>query len=99
MTTGFVLSLCDRTGNMVRPWLEAGSHAVTVDLQEAALTHPLRKHLMVDVRDAATIYEAIGFERPLCTFAFPPCTHLASSGARWWGTAPFRTASHPPRLH
>ena len=84
MTPGYVLSLCDRTGNMVRPWLEAGYRAVTVDLQEAALTHPLRKHLMVDVRDAATIYEAIGFERPLCTFAFPPCTHLASSGARWW---------------
>jgi hypothetical protein len=27
-----VLSLYDRTGNMVQPWLEAGYEAVTVDL-------------------------------------------------------------------
>ena len=33
MTKPLVLSLCDRTGNMVRPWVEAGYPAITVDIQ------------------------------------------------------------------
>lgn len=33
-----VLSLCDLTGNMVRPWVEAGHDATIVDLQ-----HPARR--------------------------------------------------------
>jgi hypothetical protein len=73
-----VLSLCDRTGNMVRPWLEAGHEAVTVDLQPAAWEHPRRQHVEGDVRD---FFDVCGFD---LAFAFPPCTHLAASGARWF---------------
>lgn len=34
-TTGIVLSLCDRTGVMVQPWIEAGYKALIVDMQHA----------------------------------------------------------------
>ena len=30
MSLGTVISLCDRTGNMVLPWLETGYEAITV---------------------------------------------------------------------
>jgi hypothetical protein len=72
-----VLSLCDRTGNMVRPWLEAGHKAITVDLQPSAWEHPNRTHIQADVKGLRPMPADI-------VFAFPPCTHLASSGARWF---------------
>jgi hypothetical protein len=75
----YVLSLCDRTGNMVRPWLEAGVPCMTVDLQEAPETHPLRTHVVGDVTTMT-----LPLHQPAIVFAFPPCTHLASSGARWF---------------
>ena len=77
----YVLSLCDRTGNMVRPWLEAGARCITVDMQEQANPHPLREAWVANVLDLAKIRMA---GQPAIVFAFPPCTHLASSGARWF---------------
>lgn len=68
-----ILSLCDYSGNMVRPWIEAGHQAVTVDLQ-AAPDEPGRLHVVADVQR----YRLAG--KPLIVFAFPPCTHLAVSG-------------------
>jgi hypothetical protein len=73
-----VLSLCDRTGVMVLPWAEAGAECITVDLQEGEAAHPNIRHVRADVTRFARHYEAD------ITFAFPPCTHLAGSGARWW---------------
>lgn len=74
-----VISLCDRTGNMVKPWLDAGYCAYTVDLQESELNHERHIHILNDVRNI------VRFEGELAAiFAFPPCTHLAVSGARWF---------------
>lgn len=86
MNKGYVLSLCDRTGNMVRPWLEAGYRAVTIDLQECPEEgkHPNRLHHVIDVRHLAEIAEEQSIATPIAIFAFPPCTHLAASGSRWW---------------
>lgn len=80
MSGGLVLSLCDRTGVMVRPWAEAGFDCLTVDLQEPPDTATrLGSWIVADVcdwlpprRDYAIV------------FAFPPCTNLAVSGARWF---------------
>ena len=36
---GTVLSLCDRTGNMVRPWAEAGFECLCVDIQHTETRH------------------------------------------------------------
>lgn len=69
-----ILSLCDYTGNMVRPWHEAGHEVVTVDLQAA--DHPWRRWVR-DVRGLQN--EPHDWD---WVFAFPPCTHLAVSGAK-----------------
>jgi hypothetical protein len=65
---------------MARPWCEAGFDVITIDKQPAAWLHPKRRHLMLDVLDVAKGY------LPSCSFvgAFPPCTHLAGSGSRWF---------------
>lgn len=76
-----VLSLCDFTGNMVQPWLEAGHLAVIVDIQ-----HP-RGHWN-RIKGLTTVGVDILYFEPApkydIVFAFPPCTDLANSGARWF---------------
>jgi phage N-6-adenine-methyltransferase len=75
---GVVLSLFDRTGNIVKPWLEAGYECVAVDLQ-----HPpgeTKRGLLTLVgADIRTWWP-----RPRkykIVFAAPPCQNLAVSGA------------------
>jgi len=73
-----ILSLCDKTGNMVRPWIEAGHEAVIVDLQ-----HPEGEHVdgpLTRVGENILDYAPDGLFDAV--FAFPPCTDLAVSGAR-----------------
>lgn len=77
--SGLVISMCDRTGNMVKPWIEAGYRAVTVDMQPA---EPMagRHHVVTNICSLPPDYA----RGAVAVFAFPPCTHLASSGARWF---------------
>lgn len=76
-----VLSLCDRTANMVQPWREAGYRCICVDIQ-----HPpgvtVRDGIEFVGADARTYLPPLG--EYAMAFAFPPCTHLAVSGARWF---------------
>lgn len=66
---GLVLSLFDLTGNMVRPWAEAGYETLCIDIQ----------------RDGTDILRWIPPRREYrIVFAFPPCTNLSVSGARWF---------------
>lgn len=65
---------------MVRPWVEAGFKAVTVDLQQPAESNPAQA-VIADVR---TWRYPLRLGVPAIIFAFPPCTHLAVSGARWF---------------
>jgi hypothetical protein len=76
-----VVSLFDRSGNMVRPWIEAGYRAITVDLQPAPEMAG-RVHIRADVLGLDDEFAA-QFS-PAAVFAFPPCTDLAVSGARWF---------------
>lgn len=76
-----VLSLCDRTGVMVQPWLDAGFECWCVDLQHEPGVH----------RDGNIVRVGGDVHRWLpprdeyrIAFAFPPCTDLAVSGARWF---------------
>jgi hypothetical protein len=78
---GIILSLCDRTGVMVQPWLEAGYECWIVDTRHEPGEHRDGNLVKVggDIRGwipPRTAYEAC--------FAFPPCTDLANSGARWF---------------
>lgn len=81
------ISLCDKTGNMVRPWAEAGFECWCVDVQ-----HSIRRERVEQV-GLGQIHFVWGDVRTWCppasiseriaiVFAFPPCTHVAVSGAR-----------------
>lgn len=79
--SGVVLSLCDRTGVMVQPWLDAGHECWIVDMQHPAGVQQEGNLLRIgaDVRR----FHPDGVEFA-AVFAFPPCTDLAISGARWF---------------
>lgn len=76
-----VLSLCDRTGVMVQPWLDAGFPCTIVDVQHTAgsVTEGLLTKVGADLTTWMPPLDDYGI-----VFAFPPCTHLAQSGARWF---------------
>lgn len=76
-----VLSLFDHSGVMVQPWLDAGYDCTIVDTQHPAgetVDGPLTKV----GADIGTWLPPLDDFR--IVFAFPPCTHLAVSGARWY---------------
>lgn len=85
MSRGYVLSLCDRTGQMVQPWLSAGYQAMTIDLQDCPEDHhPSRHHHVRDVCDPWC--KSLNFRDCAAIFAFPPCTHVAVSGSKHFKT-------------
>lgn len=67
--SNLVLSLFDLTGNMVKPWAEAGYDTLCIDKQ----------------RDGVDILRWLPPRRDYrIVFAFPPCQDQAVSGARWF---------------
>jgi hypothetical protein len=83
---GVVLSLCDRTGNITLPWLEAGYQAITVDLQEAPTAHVNRHHFVADVtrwryRSASVSRQSSSHSPPALTW---PSAVPAGSGTKAW---------------
>lgn len=74
-----VVSLCDRTANMLGPWRDAGHRCYAVDIQHTPGEHERNGIVYVgsDVRDWLPPSD-VGI-----AFAFPPCTDLANSGNRW----------------
>jgi hypothetical protein len=65
---------------MVRPWAEAGFKCVCVDIAEPIpeLAHKNIQHVNADVLSYKWT------EQPSMVFAFPPCTHTAISGSKWF---------------
>lgn len=78
-----ILALCSRSGNILRPWAKAGHECIAVDLENEPRTERVGdgsiKYARSDVRE----YEPPAGEYTFAC-AFPPCTHLAVSGARWF---------------
>jgi len=76
-----VVSCFDHSTNMVKPWAEAGYTCYCVDIQ-----HPLGENKEGNIikvgADIKTWMPPEG-EIAFASF-FPPCTHLAVSGARWF---------------
>ena len=88
MSAPLVVSLCDLTGNMARPWAEAGYDCLCIDTQ-----HKLRSDRVEHVGAGRITYRWADVRsltpgdldaRPAIVFAFPPCTDLARSGAQDW---------------
>lgn len=78
--------LCDLTGIMAAPWVEAGYNVILVDPQHAADEQSGKVTKL-----AKTILEAMptiakrAKDTTICfVFGFPPCTDVSVSGARWF---------------
>jgi len=73
------VSLFDFTGNMLRPWRDAGYECHLYDIQ-----HPEgvteRDGFICHGVDLSVCPEVIACDFLSC---FPPCTHVAVSGSRW----------------
>jgi len=82
-----VLSLCDLTGNMTRPWVDAGYTAILVDPQHPpGINVDCRVWRVGEVIDSPCVWKLVRMFAPKIAFVagFPPCTDLAVSGARWF---------------
>lgn len=80
-----VISLCDLTGNMVKPWADAGYECWCFDTQHSIRVPRKEGNINFVWGDARSV------RRPTmlpiaAVFAFPPCTHVSGSGARDWET-------------
>jgi hypothetical protein len=95
VNTPSVLSIYDRSGNFVKPWLDAGFPCIIVDTQHEPGEHTdgLLTRVGADV---------IGWMPPLRRYAFvasfSPCTDVAVSGARWFQGKGLARLAHAIRL-
>jgi len=82
---GIVVSLFDKTGNAVRPWAEAGYDCKCYDIahDDYSIERVGAGNIWRIPFDLHHKLPNIGAEIDM-VFAFPPCTHLSVSGARWF---------------
>ena len=73
--------LCDATGNMAEPWAAAGFDCWCVDVQHSIRRDRQEGRIRFVWGDARTWRPPEGLNIVFVA-AFPPCTHLAVSGAR-----------------
>lgn len=74
-----VLIACEFSGKVRRAFARRDHKAVSCDLLPTELDPDMtgEQHYAGDIKD-------ILYENWDALIAFPPCTHLAVSGARWW---------------
>src|SRR6266571_474798 len=69
-----ILVACEFSGLVRDAFRAKGHNAISCDLEPSEIPGP---HYQGDVRDILQ-------EEWDMMIAFPPCTYLAASGARWW---------------
>lgn len=81
-----IISLCDYTGIMVKPWVDAGYKAVLVDPQHESHSISGRiERIPLTLNEAMPRIGEIIRTHQVCFVAgFPPCTDVAVSGSRWF---------------
>lgn len=82
-----VISLYDYTGEALRPWAEAGYQCFAYDIQhDDERTEGNITYVHADLYESDALLKITARHARWACFmsAFPPCTDLASSGARWW---------------
>lgn len=80
---GAVISLCDETGNMVRPWAEAGYECWCFDIAHS-IRRPRREGNIHFVYSDVRAVRRPTMLPIVAAFAFPPCTHTSVTGCRDW---------------
>lgn len=81
--TPTAIFLFDKTGNMAQPWRDAGYRCICYDIQHVGRS--VRSGIIYQHWDALLGLPSIPADSDVVFgFAFPPCTHLAVSGARWF---------------
>lgn len=81
MIQGAVISICDLTGNMVRPWAEAGYECWCFDIAHSIRRPRQEGNIHFVWGDARSIRRPTA--KPIVfAIAQTPCTHVAVSGAR-----------------
>jgi hypothetical protein len=78
-----VISLFDKTGNMVKPWADAGHTCWIIDIQHKPGVEKAGNINRVGA-DLSRFWVPPFSGEIAFVSAFPPCTHLAVSGARWF---------------
>jgi hypothetical protein len=90
MANGVIVSLCDLSGIIADPWLEAGYDALLIDPQHSSYTVQHQAAGVVEKIPAtilgagARIGEVLRGRKIVFVAGFPPCTDVAVSGARWF---------------
>jgi len=83
-----VISLCDLTGHMVQPWVEAGFDAILIDPQHVVSRFEGRVYKFAgtveDFLNDPGMAAIVRSGRVALVASFPPCTDMAVSGARWF---------------
>jgi hypothetical protein len=75
--------LCDRSGVMAQPWADAGYRCLCVDIQHSIRRPRTEGNVTFMWGDARTWVPPEDCAGRIAFFAaFPPCTHVAVSGAR-----------------
>lgn len=83
--TEAVISLCDLTGNMVKPWAEAGYECWCVDIQHSIRRPRIEGNINYVWGDVRTFRRPT--DKPIAFVMIQtPCTHVAGSGARDFAT-------------
>ena len=86
MSKGTIICLCDITGVMAEPWVEAGYRAVLVDPQhlETSIDGPVERISATILKAMPRLSQIIRSENVVIVIGFPPCTEVAVSGSRWF---------------
>lgn len=79
--TDAAVFLCDLTGHMAEPWAAAGYRCYCVDVRHSIRRERVEGNVHFVWGDARTWRPPAG-TRVIFGAAFPPCTHVAGSGAR-----------------
>jgi hypothetical protein len=79
------IALCSMNAVELIPWAKKGYRCLAVDIQNAEERREYDGGGFIDFSGESVLDLPDDFcKGAMLAFAFPPCTDLASSGARWW---------------
>jgi hypothetical protein len=109
-----MISMCDKTGIMARPWAEAGYTCICVDIQHSIRATRKRKWKVEYFEGGGSIHFMYGdarsfrpadFDREFHSryyiafvACFPTCTNLSGSGSQDWGNGTGEPLKRIPML-